>query len=55
MPVYKQFDVLNTGFLCTSPLCQIASMATRDMQTTKYPMSSVEVTADARKLIETGD
>jgi hypothetical protein len=52
-----RFDVLKTGFFCTSPLCQIASMATRDTQTIiiKYLVSSVEVTADARKLIETGD
>jgi hypothetical protein len=49
------FDVLNTGFFCTSPLCQIASMATHDTQKIKYPVSSVEVTADTWKLIETGD
>jgi hypothetical protein len=49
------FDVLHTGFFCIYPLCQLASMATGDTQTIKYPVSSVEVTADARKLTETGD
>jgi hypothetical protein len=57
MHVYKlwSLDILNTGFFCTSPLCQIASMATRDTHTTNYPVNSAEVTAEARKLIETGD
>jgi hypothetical protein len=52
---FGRFGVLNTGFFCTSPLCQIASMATRDTHTTHYAMSSAEVTAGGRKPIETGD
>jgi hypothetical protein len=50
-----RFEALNTGFFCTSLWCYITSMATRETQTTIYPMSSADVTAVARKPIETGE